>query len=316
MMEAGSFTRRRMLRNSGLAIAGAFLPLTAFSREKPETNHNFSFCLNTSTIREQSLGLVGEIELTAQSGYNGIEIWIRELEDFVKNGGKLSDIRKRTEDLGIIIENAISFHQWIVDDASVRRSALEQAAREMDMLAEVGCKRIAAPPVGVTDKPGLDLNRAAERYRDLLKVGDKTGVLPQLELWGFSANLHLFGEVLYVAAESGHPKACILPDVYHIYRGGSDYNSLKLLNGSSIHMFHMNDFPAEPPQSQITDKDRVYPGDGIAPLNQILTDLNNKESPIVLSLELFNPGYWKQDAAVVAKTGLEKMKASVNKALS
>jgi sugar phosphate isomerase/epimerase len=78
----------------------------------------------------------------------------------------------------------------------------------------------------------------------------------------------------------------------------------------------MNDFPAEPPQSQIKDKDRVYPGDGIAPLNQILTDLNNKQSPIILSLELFNPNYWKQDAELVAKTGLEKMKASVNNAFS
>ena len=309
-------TRRRMLRNSGLALAGAFLPFTSFSRDKSVANHNFSFCLNTSTIREQSLGLVGEIEVAAQTGYDGIEIWVRTLEDFVKSGGKLVDIRKRTADLGITIENAISFPQWIVDDESVRRSALEQAAKEMDMLAAIGCKRIAAPPIGATDKPGLDLNRAAERYLELLKVGDKTGVLPQLELWGFSANLHLFGEVLYVAAESGHPKACILPDVYHIYKGGSDFNSLKLLNGSSIHMFHMNDFPEEPPQSQIKDKDRVYPGDGIAPLNQILTDLNNKQSPIILSLELFNPNYWKQDAELVARTGLEKMKASVNKALS
>jgi hypothetical protein len=30
---------------------------------------------------------------------------------------------------------------------------------------------------------------------------------------------------------------------------------------------------------------------------------------------LFNPTYWKQDPLEVAKTGLAKMKASVNKAL-
>jgi len=238
------------------------------------------------------------------------------LEGYVKNGGKLSDVKKKAEDHNIIIENAISFPKWIVDDDQIRKQALEQARKEMSMLAEIGCKRMAAPPVGATDITGLDLNKAADRYYDLLKIGDDTGVLPQLELWGFSANLHLFGEVLYVAAESGHPKACILPDVYHIYKGGSNFNSLKLLNGSSIQMFHMNDYPANPPRTSIGDKDRVYPGDGVAPLNQILTDLNNKQSPIVLSLELFNPNYWKLDAKSVAATGFKKMLRSVRQALS
>jgi hypothetical protein len=32
----------------------------------------------------------------------------------------------------------------------------------------------------------------------------------------------------------------------------------------------------------------------------------------VLSLELFNQDYWKQDALTVAKTGLEKMRKLVN----
>ncbi len=309
-------SRRNMLQKSGLAVGALLLPRLSISGVPNESTrkHSFSFCLNTSTIREQNLGLIGEIETAAQAGYDGIEIWVRTLEDFVNKGGKPGDVKRKADDLGIRIENAISFPQWIVDDDYIRNQALEQAKREMEMLAEIGCYRIAAPPVGATDTPGLDLNKAANRYHELLNVGDDAGVIPQLELWGFSANLHLFGEVLYVAAESGHPKACILPDVYHLYKGGSDFNSLKLISGSSIHMFHMNDYPADPPRATIADEHRVYPGDGIAPVNQILKDLNDKNSPIVLSLELFNKTYWKQDASVVAKTGLEKMKQAVENA--
>ena len=69
-----------------------------------------------------------------------------------------------------------------------------------------------------------------------------------------------------VAIESGHPKACVLPDVYHLYKGGSDFAGLKLLNAAAVHVFHMNDYPANPPRSAINDSDRVYPGDGVAPL--------------------------------------------------
>lgn len=318
MKNPNTLSRRKMLQLTGVAASFPFLGsfTTPTSINEKEINHNFTYCLNTSTIREQNLGLIGEIETAAKAGYDGIEIWVRTLESYVESGGKPGDVKKRAEDLGIRIESAIGFPRWIVDDDAERNKALEQAKREMNLLAEAGCMRMAAPPVGATDTPGLDLNKAAERYHTLLELGDETGVLPQLELWGFSANLHLFGEVLYVAAESGHPKACILPDVYHIYKGGSDFNSLKMLNGSSIHMFHMNDYPATPGRETIADKDRVYPGDGVAPLGQILGDLNAKSSPIVLSLELFNQAYWKQDALTVAKTGLEKMKSSVQKALS
>lgn len=313
-------SRRKMLKNSGLAIGATLFSGFTLANSKGSSvikpKHNFSYCLNTSTIREQNLGLMGEIEIAAKAGYHGIEIWVSTLQEYVANGGNPADVKKKAQDLGIKIESAIGFPKWIVDNDVLRKEALEQAKSEMDLLARAGCFRMAAPPFGATEVPGLNLNKAAERYYELLKLGDEMGVLPQLELWGFSANLHLLGEVLYVAAECGHPKACVLADVYHLYKGGSDFNGLKLINGSSMHMFHMNDYPADFPKDKIADKDRNYPGDGIAPLNQILATLHDKNSPIVLSLELFNQHYWKQDALTVAKTGLAKMELSVKKALA
>jgi len=38
--------------------------------------------------------------------------------------------------------------------------------------------------------------------------------------------------------------------------------------------------------------------------------------PKVLSLELFNPTYWKEDPLSVARIGLGKMKEQVKKALA
>ena len=61
--------------------------------------------------------------------------------------------------------------------------------------------------------------------------------------------------------------------------------------------------------AKIVDADRVYPGDGIAPLPDILASLREMNYQGFLSLELFNPTYWKRDPLEVAKTGLEKLKA-------
>jgi 2-keto-myo-inositol isomerase len=88
-----------------------------------------------------------------------------------------------------------------------------------------------------------------------------------------------------------------------------------MLNGQSMHVFHMNDYPATPPRETMNDADRVYPGDGVAPLSDILHTVHSAGFRGTLSLELFNPGYWKQDPLQVARAGLEKMRESVRKSL-
>ena len=57
------------------------------------------------------------------------------------------------------------------------------------LVARIGGKRIAAPATGATDVSGLDLNRMAERYRAVLEIGDAMGVVPEVEVWGFSKTL-------------------------------------------------------------------------------------------------------------------------------
>ena len=114
------------------------------------------------------------------------------------------------------------------------------------------------------------------------------------------------------AAAANDPDARILPDVYHLFRGGSGFEGLKLVNGKAIEVIHINDYPGNKPVHEQTDSDRVYPGDGAAPLKQILTDLKSMGGVKVLSLELFNKSYWSQDALAVAKTGLQKMKVLVD----
>ena len=155
----------------------------------------------------------------------------------------------------------------------------------------------------------------AERYRSLLEIGDRAGVVPQVEVWGSSKTLSRLGEAAQVAIEAQHPKACILADVYHLYRGGSGFGGIKLLGGNSIQVFHFNDYPADPPRDKATDADRVFPGDGVAPLGALLRDLATGGFRVTLSLELFNRKLWSQDPLSVVRTGLEKMKAVVQGAV-
>jgi sugar phosphate isomerase/epimerase len=317
-----TLSRRELLAQTGAAIMGAGVMATAQSKSaaaaEPKSSRTekepFGYCLNLSTIRGQELSLIEEIEVAAKAGYQAIEPWMNKIDGYVKEGGALRDLGKRIADLGLTVESAIGFAEWIVDDDARRARGMEQAKRDMATLREIGGKRIAAPPAGATDRDDMNLFRAAERYAALVDLGEKMDVIPQVEVWGFSKCLSRLGETTFVAIESGRAKACILPDVYHIFKGGSDFAGLGLLSGNAMHVFHVNDYPAEPAREVMRDLHRVYPGDGVAPLNQIFRTLRDNGFRGYLSLELFNPNYWKQDALQVARTGLEKSRAAVARA--
>ncbi len=310
-------SRRQSFARTAL-IAGAALTSTASATSAAASGKygSFTFCLNTSTIRGHKLGIEGELDLAAKAGFRAVEPWLLPINEYVKQGKSLKDLRKRVDDLGLSIESAIAFAQWVVDDDAARAKGLEQAKQDMDVIAQLGGKRIAAPPAGATKEPLIDLRKIADRYRALLELGDKMGVVPELEIWGPSLNLRHLSEAMFCAIQSGHPMACVLADVYHIYKGGSSIETLHLASGSAIVTLHMNDYPAEPGIDKIDDSYRVFPGDGIAPLSKIIRTLHDNGGHTVLSLELFNKEYWRQDALKVCQTGLEKMKAAVEKALA
>lgn len=298
------------------AVLGAGVLATPPAAAQVVSKHEpFLLCLNTSTIRGQKVPVAQEVDLAAKVGYQAIEPWINELDQFVKEGGNLKDLGKRIRDAGLVVPSAIGFPEWIVDDDARRTKGLEEARRAMDMVQQIGGTRLAAPPVGATKQSGMSLLKIAERFHALVDIGARLGVIPQVELWGFSQTLGRLGETAFVAVECGHPKACVLADVYHLHKGGSGFTGLHLLSAEALQVFHMNDYPADPPPATLTDAHRVYPGDGVAPLKEMLRTLRRSGFRGVLSLELFNRDYWKQDPTLVARTGLEKLRAVVRGSL-
>ena len=307
-------SRKSFLRGSGIMAGVACLPGVAQTAPKGDSElpYRFGYSLNMGTIRGQKLGLVAEIDVAVKAGYDAIEPWVGTISQYKESGGALNDIRKRCEDAGLKVCSAIGFARWVVDDDKQRAEGVEQLKREMDMLAAIGGTHIAAPPAGANGPEAhLDLDAAAERYRVILEAGHAIGVIPQVETWGSSSNLSHVAESAYVAAKSGHPDACVLSDVYHMYKGGAAPSVMKLLGRSAVHCFHMNDYPADPPREAIRDSDRVMPGDGIAPIKGILGYMAANHCRTYLSLELFSKEYWQMDALEAARIGLAKMKACV-----
>jgi 2-keto-myo-inositol isomerase len=283
-------------------------------RTRP-ANEPFGYCLNTSTIRGNNLDIAAVVNAASKAGFHAIEPWITELDRYTSNGGTLKDLGKRIADAGLTVENAIAFNSFLDDDDTRRAASMEKLNTDMDKVAQIGGKRIAVPP-GNNRTAAVSLDNAARYYREALEMGEKMGVQPLLELWGVHPVLGPLSHGIYVTVAAGRADASLLLDVFHLYKSGTPFTALKQINGASLHVLHLNDYPQAADPSTLNDSNRIYPGDGVAPLRQIFRDLRDNGFRGYFSLELFNKEYWAKSADDNLRTAMEKIRAAVRGALT
>ncbi len=293
-------TRREMLRTSGAAIAAGGLGSILFctsqekharkGEKKMEVPHRIS--LNTSTIRGYKIPVEQQIDLCAEAGFDGIELWISDVETYVKNGGSPETLNRQIKQHGLVLENMIAFSTWISDDPARQAEGIQKMCRDMELTARLGGSYIAAPAQGISHFEREKLPIYADRYRAILEKGAQTGVVPIIELWG-GGILNQLSDITAITISAAHPKASMLLDFYHLYRGGNSFDSLWMLNGTILPVFHINDYPGYISRETLKDADRVFPGDGVCPFDKVLPLLFQTGFRGTFSIELFNKTYWK-----------------------
>lgn len=315
------FTRREVLSGAAAAVGVIASSGRAAVAQGPRppvrtrpANEPFGYCLNTSTIRGNNLDIVGVVTAASKAGFQALEPWITEIDSYTTKGGSLKDLGKRIADAGLTVESAIAFNSVLDDDAARRAASMEKLKIDMDKVAQIGGHRIAVPPGN--SRAEVSLDNAAKYYREALELGEKTGVQPLLELWGTHPLLGPLSRGIYVTVAAGRADASLLLDVFHLYKSGTPFAALKQVNGGALHVMHLNDYPQVADPSTLNDGNRIYPGDGAAPLRQIFRDLRDSGFRGFLSLELFNRDYWARSADENLSTAMEKIRASVRSAMA
>ena len=163
----------------------------SFAKEKKKQADKFRFSLNTSTISGQKLGVEKYIDIAARAGYDCMELWLPDLKVYLESGKSLPALKKLIDDSKVPVVNAIGFAPWMIDDEEKRTAGFKQMREEMEIMAALGCPRIAAPSAGIGPTAQLDMFVVGERFAKLIDLGKETGVTPQLEFWGASRFYHI-----------------------------------------------------------------------------------------------------------------------------
>jgi sugar phosphate isomerase/epimerase len=316
-------SRRKFLQQ--IALLGIALPLPLAScspapekdRQAPsDKKRSFRISINVSTISGFKLPVKEQIKLAAASGFEGIELWMSDVYDYVKSGGEAKDLSKLLQDNGLIPENIIAFSNWLSNDPQTSAQGIEQMKKDMELTAQLGGHHIAATGVGLDVFLPENIDMYGKQFAEIIRIGASCQVRPLLELWGHGI-LNKLWKVLAIASGSNSPDAQFLLDFYHLHAGGNPFSALALLNGATLPVFHINDYPGDIPAETVADADRVYPGDGVCPFDEIIPLLYQSGFRGALSLELFNASYWRNGTPKqVLDTGYKKTTEVIDKALS
>jgi sugar phosphate isomerase/epimerase len=310
--------RRKFIAATSLALGASAFPAVANKKEEGTEEKRYQrgkspwpICLDTATIKPAET-ILKKIEIAKAAGYDAIEPWDGELAEYEKGGGNLKELGKRIKDSGLFVPSMIGLWGCIPKTKEEFEQSLPATRNRMRMASEIGCTYVQAIPNQVGDN--FNPQFVSDCYRQLLEIGLREYNINPALVFVKMFPLKRMGQATAIALDTNHPKAKIIPDVYHMYISEGGFEGLKLVKGDLFAIFQFNDAPSGMELDKMEDKHRVYPGDGILPLQQILKDLKGTGFKGCLSVELYNPEYWKQDLLEVAKTGLQKTLDVIKKA--
>ena len=305
--------------SSTIGLMAGILPTAAIAETKQlEQNGKryqngaspWPICLDTATIRPASLK--EKVSIAAEAGYDGIEPWDSELEEFEKNGGNLKVLGAEIKKLGLKVPSVIGLWNAIPGTMSEFELSLKETRRRMRMAHDIGAEHIQTIPNTLPEN--YNQKWVADRYRDIIEIGMKEFNIKPALVFVKYFTIKTLGQAFGIAMDANHPNAMVIPDVYHMYISDGGFEGLKMLKGDAIAIFQFNDAPNMPAFKDLRDEHRVYPGDGILPLASIFKDLKATGYKGFISLEMYNPNYYKEDLLKVAKTGLRKTLEVLKKA--
>ena len=260
------------------------------------------FCLNTSTIKP--VPLLEKIKLVGEAGYDGIELWLTDVWDFVARGGEVSDVTLAISDAGLFVPSVIAVRQWGDFIGWEHQLVLEEARRRFALGATLGSNFIVATPP--MENP--ETEHLPDRYRELLEIGRQEGIKPTFEYISFFKSVNTLKGAWEMVQDSQDQDATLIVDAFHNWNSRSALDTLRSIPADKISHYHIDDAAIGKGAGQQTDPDRVMPGDGQIDLESEVKILKEIGYNKTVSLELFNQDWWARDPAETLRIGLSRMK--------
>ena len=203
------------------------------------------------------------LQTAAEAGFEGVGLWMKDLEAWEQEQGSLEGLRLRLYELGL---HAAEVCAVAVCD---EQGHVGPRGEEFRRAAEVGADCV----VCLYNNREAPLKTAREQWGEFLRRIEDFGVRAAFEFIGPWKTYNTIDAALDVVS-AGSDIGGLLVDTYHFWRGHSDIATLASLSPEQLVLVHLNDVN-NVPRRKATDQDRTHPGQGIMPLTHILSTIRN-----------------------------------------
>lgn len=253
--------------------------------------------LNPNTI--QKTDFETQLDVCSKVGYRGFELMYTVIQDYLQKGHSLGDIKRLLLDKNIIpVAVSIESPFWQLEEGEVKSKAVDRATICSEYCNIFGCD-IVTVCSGLKDG---SLEQAIQDLVDICKIARSYNVKICYEPLGSAKKYKDIKNTLELLSNAECDNCGILLDSFHLYKGRSSLDDIDLIPADKILMVHINDV-IDVPIEEMSDFDRVSPGEGILDLDKYVKKLQEKQYSSYISLEIFNKNYWMQDPYVIGEKG-------------
>jgi 2-keto-myo-inositol isomerase len=255
--------------------------------------------LNGATTMKATLP--EDIAATSAAGFKALEIWAAKMDTYLDTYS-VEELKALFDEAGLG-PASINSIEFITFRPMEEYEGIKTRCQELCGLAQaLGCGKIVVVPSPTPE--GVDWGEIKDEsvhvLRELSEVAAPYGVQLAFEFLGFPwCSVRTLEQCWEIVAETDRSNVGLVIDTCHFFAGGSELRTIEGVDPLKIFIFHINDVE-DRPLDTIEDAHRLLPGEGVIPLDDILTRLKGIGFDGLCSVELFRPEYWERDPAELA----------------
>jgi sugar phosphate isomerase/epimerase len=286
-------------RRQFFALAAAPALMQAAGRRRaaaPQAQGRVTVCMHEASADKFDFRTA--MEGWARAGIKLVEPNLVKVREFAQKESPQA-ARTLLDDLGL--KAASSSNQLFLPEPGPQRArAIEDLKWKVELAEVIGADRLVCPSAGTGRYTLDDYKQGVDNLREAAEIARPHGITLMLEFARTSRFAGCLPTALKLVREANHPNVAVMMDTYHFWGGISKFEDLEQLRDGELHHLHFEDVPADPPREIQGQPDRVYPGQGIAPLRRIVEVLKRKQYVGAASFESFNPMVQSTDPYEIA----------------
>ncbi len=270
---------------------------------------------NEATAKDCS-SLALDLELCEKAGFDYIEIRLDMLSDYLKEH-TVEELAAffRTSRIKPHAMNALYLYPEFLgerDDPERREALLAEFRMGLEVSKAIGGHHfIIVPPLQRDPAGGPFVGTREETYENCVRILGKLGEMAEeyqvnlcFELVGFErSSVRSVEEADAIVRAVNRDNVGFVFDSYNIYLNNrtNDFSALRKAQPEKIFAIHMMSGKDVPDEEMGQDK-RCFPDAGVVDIGNFLENLRETGYDGMVSIETFNPDYWKKDPAWVIST--------------